>query len=72
MDDVDIANERAQRDLDYRIAEQRRKAPATVGDAACQCCDEAIPTARRELGYSICVPCATEEERRRAGHGVAT
>lgn len=46
MDDVDVANDRAQKDLDYRIAEARRLAPSQLG--------------------------AAEEERRRAGYGVAT
>ncbi|HET6718360.1 MAG TPA: hypothetical protein VFH22_01855 [Rhodocyclaceae bacterium] len=71
MDDVDIANDRAQNDLDYRIAEARRLAPTQTGAEECRCCDEPIPLARRQLGYSLCLPCAAEEERRRAGFVVA-
>ena len=65
MDDIDIANDRAQLELDARIAAARNNAPHTDGAELCEECDERIPHARRRLGYSICVPCAAAEERRR-------
>lgn len=65
MDDVDIANDRAQIDLDARIAATRNHAPHTDGPEHCEHCDERIPLPRRQLGYALCVPCAAEKERER-------
>ena len=65
MDDIDIANDRAQIDLDNRIAAARNNVPHEDGAEHCEHCDERIPLQRRQLGYSICVPCSAAEERRR-------
>ena len=71
MDDVDIANDRAQIELDARIAAARNMAPNADGSEHCEVCDERVPIQRRRLGYSICVPCAAMAERRRLTHGGA-
>lgn len=65
MDDVDMANDRAQIELDARIAATRNHAPHQDGPEHCECCDETIPLVRRRLGYSLCLPCAADKERER-------
>ena len=65
MDDIDIANDRAAEMLQARIDAARRNVPHEDGPKHCEQCDETIPLQRRRLGYSLCVPCAAENERRR-------
>ena len=67
-DEIDIANDRAQIDLENLIAAARSNVPHQDGPANCVECEEAMPEPRRRLGYSLCVPCASERERIRALH----
>lgn len=71
-DDIDLANERAQIELDNRIAAARNNVPHEDGPEHCTECDERIPLQRRRLGYAVCVPCAAAEERRRQMHRSAS
>jgi hypothetical protein len=65
MDEIDISTERAQVELEARIAAARNNAPHCEGAEFCEVCDEQVPYVRRQLGYSLCVPCAVEAERQR-------
>ncbi|WP_294948266.1 TraR/DksA C4-type zinc finger protein [Sulfurivirga sp.] len=70
MDVIDIANERAQRELDGLLAARRQMArlEAENATAAAECveCGETIPEARRRAlpGVRLCIHCAEAAERR--------
>ncbi len=66
MDDVDITNDRVQRDLEARIAVARGKVPHDLGPEVCNECDEPMPIERRLHGFMVCQPCAAENERQEA------
>ncbi len=66
MDEIDITTDRMAIDLENRITAARNNVPHTDGPPQCEACQEDIPHVRRRLGYSLCVPCASEAERRRA------
>ena len=52
---------------DSSIAAARAKVPpaGTVGPEFCVECEDDIPEARRNMGYDLCVSCASLAERRR-------
>lgn len=63
MDEVDIANDYAQRLLDMQIASARAKAngkPAQV----CDDCDDPLPQERQALNLRLCIECASLRERK--------
>lgn len=62
MDEADIANDRAQRDLDTKLAEMRSR-QRTGGPEFCQKCGEPMPRLRRDLGLVMCIECAEIAER---------
>lgn len=61
MDEVDIANDLAMKDLEYRLASRAR--PAKMGPEVCEECEEPMIQLRRDLGLKMCVDCARERER---------
>ena len=64
-DVADVANDL----IDSEVASMlklRETGPVKMGSKTCLECEEGIPKARRELGFSLCLPCAEEAERRRA------
>ena len=65
MDEVDIANELIERDMELRLAEARSKV-RTEGSEVCQAddCGEPMPMLRRKMGLQYCVDCASVRERR--------
>ncbi len=63
-DEVDIANDAIQADLDRRLAEHRAK-QNRPGPENCDECDEPIPSERRRLGLRLCIYCARQLESRR-------
>lgn len=62
-DEIDLANDRAAADLENRIRAARANVPHEIGPERCDECDEPIPHARRQLGYTKCVPCVSAAER---------
>lgn len=62
MDEADIANDYAQRDLDMKLAEMRAR-QRTGGPEFCTRCSEPMPRLRRNLGLSMCIDCAHLAER---------
>lgn len=64
-DPADIANDLIEVQL-LNTLRARANAPVKMGPAQCQECDEDIPLPRRQLGFSLCLACAEEAERRRA------
>lgn len=65
MDEIDITEERMSADLERRIQAARNNVPHQEGPELCTECEETIPHVRRRLGYSLCVPCASDKERMR-------
>ena len=66
-DEVDIASKIIDDELRYALNEMRRNIPSGKrGPECCMECEEPMPEVRRELGLSLCVPCAQEKERRAA------
>ncbi len=49
-----------------RALGKMRQTEGKVGPKVCQDCGENIPDARRKLGFSLCIECAEESERRKA------
>lgn len=64
-DEVDIANEMAERELQLRLAEQKSKLKTGFGPEECEECGEEMPTLRRQMGFQKCVSCAQQQELRR-------
>lgn len=50
---------------DRQIDSVRSKVPpaGAVGPEFCEQCEDEMPEGRRNLGYRICVECATKNER---------
>jgi RNA polymerase-binding transcription factor DksA len=65
-DDADIANEHLNSQLSRAIDKIRKNATVEIGSKYCEECDEEVPQARRELGFSFCVSCAEIIERQEA------
>lgn len=66
-DVIDIANDSIDNELNRALSRLRQQASsATKGAATCAECGDDVPEARQALGFSLCVPCAEEMERKRA------
>lgn len=66
-DDIDVANDLIANEVSRALHRFRQHAGQEVeGAKECEECGDAIPAGRRKLGFSLCVPCAQEEERKRS------
>lgn len=66
-DDIDVANDLIANEVSRALNKFRKNASQnSSGAETCVECGEAIPKERQKLGFSLCVPCAEEEERKRA------
>ncbi len=65
-DEADRASELIDTEISSVLQQLRQQTPTSIGPEACVECDEAIPEARRKMGYRLCVPCAEASERRDA------
>lgn len=65
-DEADIANDYIANEVSRALGKIRQEAPAKVGAKNCLECEEAIPVARRKLGFTLCVQCAAESERKKS------
>jgi len=70
-DDADLANAYLEAYIDNEVSRAVKKirqdtAPKTATSTICKECGEKLPRARLEHGFDLCVPCASEEERRKA------
>lgn len=67
-DEADIANDY----LEYitnvisSALDKKPQINAKLGPKECKDCGEAIPAARRQLGFQRCIECAEETERRKS------
>lgn len=66
-DDIDVANDLIANEVSRALNKFRKNsAQKNKGTETCVECGELIPKERQKLGFNLCVPCAEEEERRRA------
>jgi RNA polymerase-binding transcription factor DksA len=65
-DEGDIANYLVEVELSHALDKLRQNAGKLVmGSKTCNECGDAIPEARRKLGFKLCISCAEEDERRK-------
>ena len=64
-DDADLANDYLDIELS-RVLKMRQSMGPKLGPKICKDCGENIPEPRRKLGFSLCIECAEESERRNA------
>lgn len=64
-DEADIANDFIDNEVSRALGRLRQDT-SKPGTKACKECGEAIPTERRKLGFSFCIECAEENERRKS------
>ncbi|OAI49099.1 hypothetical protein AYO45_03440 [Gammaproteobacteria bacterium SCGC AG-212-F23] len=67
-DDADIANDYIL-DAVTRALHNRPAGAAKKGAKTCAECGEKMPPARRQLGFQLCIVCATENERQKSLFG---
>ncbi len=65
-DEADIANDLIANELISALNKMRQDTAVKMGPKECIECGENIPTARRRLGFKLCVQCAEESERRKS------
>ena len=67
-DEADKANDVAQNWLDVQLAAQlaRSAGAGQIGPETCAECGESMPMARRLHGYTLCIDCKEEQEKRDA------
>lgn len=66
-DDIDRANDLIANEVSLALSKLRQNTGKDqTGPKNCIECGEIIPEGRRKLGFELCVPCAEEDERRRA------
>lgn len=65
-DDIDLANDLIDNEVSRALSKMRQNKPASVGSKICLECGDDMPEGRRAMGFSLCVPCAGEAERRKS------
>lgn len=65
-DEIDLANDLIDNEVSRALSKLRQAKPAGRGSKHCQECGDDMPEGRRALGFSVCVPCAGEGERRKS------
>lgn len=67
-DEADIANSYIDDEVRRALDKMRlnKKVTPKIGAKTCVECGEKVPDVRRKLGFSLCVECAGESERRKS------
>lgn len=65
-DAADIANAYITDAIEAALGQRSRATAVKPGAEFCKECEDAIPTARRNLGFNLCIACAAESERRKS------
>lgn len=63
-DEADIASSFIDRAVADALSRMQQSTASKIGSKICLECGEAIPDARRLLGFRYCIECAEESERR--------
>ncbi|MDH2998108.1 molecular chaperone DnaK [Pasteurellaceae bacterium LFhippo2] len=69
-DQIDRANELAEKEREFALAKYRQKQTACVSLTDCEDCDEPIPEERRRfvVGCTRCIDCQQDHEHRLKGY----
>lgn len=68
-DEADIANNLIDNEVSRALSKMRQlgnQDKNNKGSKFCLECDDAMPVARQNLGFKLCVSCASEKERRKS------
>lgn len=66
-DEIDLANDLIDVEVSRALSKLRQGAAiSALGSEFCDECGDEMPEERRKLGFKLCVPCASETERRKS------
>ena len=65
-DEADVANDLIANELLSVLGKMRQGSVVGMGPKECTECGEDIPMVRRQLGFKLCIECASESERRKS------
>lgn len=68
-DSIDLANDLIDKEVSFalKLNKLKQKANAKAAETeSCNECGDIIPQARREMGFQLCITCASDAERRQA------
>lgn len=65
-DEIDLANDLIDSEVARALTKIRQSASLAVGSDVCLECGDDMPKERQKLGFNLCVPCASETERRKS------
>lgn len=66
-DEIDVANDLMDSEISRALTKIRQNnSVETKGSRVCLECGDNMPKERQKLGFKLCVPCASEAERRRS------
>jgi RNA polymerase-binding transcription factor DksA len=65
-DDADIANDYITNAISSALNNRQQNAKFNMGSKTCRECEELIPAERRQLGFQLCIECASETERKKS------
>jgi RNA polymerase-binding transcription factor DksA len=66
-DEIDLANDLMDSELSRALNKIRQSASSEAkGSEYCIECGDDIPKERQKLGFKLCVPCASESERKKS------
>jgi len=68
-DTIDLANDLIDKEVSFALRRNKLKQQTTVkavDNEFCVECDDVIPSVRREMGFALCITCASDAEKRKA------
>lgn len=65
-DEIDLANDLIDSEVARALSKIRQSASLEAGPDTCMECGDDMPKERQKLGFKLCVPCASETERRKS------
>lgn len=65
-DAADIANDYITNAISSALNNRQQNVEGRAGSKVCRECEELIPAERRQLGFQLCIECATETERKKS------
>lgn len=66
-DEIDVANDLIDNEVSRALSRIRQSTSKDAkGAEFCVECGDAIPGERQKLGFKLCVPCASETERKKS------
>ena len=68
-DSIDLANDLIDKEVSFalKMNKVKQQAAAKLADTEfCGECGDTVPAARREMGFHLCITCASDAERRQS------